>query len=318
MATVQQVENKKKMQRFRRLDNAHISAIESLSRKFQFLRERVEVHMPHHRAKQVFQSSALWVWPKFDKRPVGFLIFMEDFPPCIWYPDRQEGMTFRWILPPLFCEKGATVCLANLLPSESILQIEDLIIYQGNPIWSSLVFSKRWDMLQTFWNTIPSDQPLLSVTPRIVTPICLDDWPIDYDFAIYWIIQPDHVGQPRWFWKDIVTQHHTIQYVAPQLKRNTEVMSILCAHCSPYTKMVLPDIYHLQSQEGHSLGLASISSIELSQQLRQYFVDFTKSNGLPVEVKWNDSFKKYQICRIMPADTPITTKSFFHHSESSC
>jgi hypothetical protein len=40
-------------------------------------------------------------------------------------------MTFRWILPPLFCEKGPTVCLANLLPSESVLQIEDLIIYQG-------------------------------------------------------------------------------------------------------------------------------------------------------------------------------------------
>lgn len=318
MSTTHHEDNKKKMPRFRRLDTSHISAIESLSRQFSFLRERVEVHMPYHRAKQTFQNSAVWVWPKFDKRPVGFLIFMENYPPCIWYPDRQEGMTFRWMLPPLFCEKGPTVCLANLLPSESVLQIEDVVIYQGNPIWSSLTFSKRWDILQTFWNTFPSDQPLLSITPRIVTPICLDDWPLDYDFAIYWIIQPDHAGNARWFWKDIVTPHHATNYVAPQLQRNTEVMSILCAHCSPYTKMILPDTYHLQSQEGHSLGLASISSLDLSQKLRLHFTDSTKSNDLPVEVKWNTSFKKYQIISVLPANTPITTQSFFHHSDSSC
>jgi hypothetical protein len=309
--------DQKKLARFRRLDTAHISAIESLSRTYPFLRDRMEVHMPYHKAKTAFQNSTLWMWPKFDKRPVGFLIFMEDFPPCIWYPDRQEGMTFRWVLPPLFCERGPIVCLANLLPSESVLQIEDLIIDQGNPIWSSLTFSKRWEKLSELWNRIPTEQPLLAFTPRIVTPISLEDWPHHYDFAIYWIIQSDHAGQPRWFWKDVVTVHASPTYIAPQLKRNTEVMSTLCAYCSPYTKMVLPDIYSLQSQEGGSLGLAAITSLQLSQSLRSSFSSSNSPQGIPVEVTWNDSFKKYQIHKILPIDTPITTQSFFHHLQSS-
>lgn len=310
---------KKKLARFRRLDTAHISAIESLSRRYPFLRDRVEVHLPYHRAKSAFQNSALWVWPKFDKRPVGFLIFLEDFPPCIWYPDRQEGMTLRWILPPLFCEKGPTVCLANLLPSESVLQVEDLLIHQGQSLWTSSTFSQRWDALQEFWKVLPRDQPLLGVTPRLVEPICLEDWPIHYDFAIYWIVQPDHAGQPRWFWKDVVTPHTAPTYVAPQLKRNTEVLSVLCALCVPHTKAALPDVYLLHSQEGDVLGLASIPSLELSQSLRSQFSDpeAAMSPGVPVEVKWNDAFKKYQIVRLLPSTTPVTTRSFFHHMASS-
>lgn len=305
----------KKMTRFRRLDTAHISAIESLSRRYPFLRDRMEVHMPYHRTKSAFQSGALWVWPKFDKRPVGFLIFLEDYPPCIWYPDRQEGMTLRWILPPLFCEKGPIVLLANLLPSESVLQVEDVLIYHGTPVWQSLAFSARWDILQGIWREIPSDQPLLAVTPRLVTPYCLEEWPLHYDFAIYWILQPDHAGQPRWYWKDVVTPHVAPTYVAPQLKRNPEVMTMLCAQCLPSTKVTLPDIYELTSQEGDTLGVASIGSLGLSKTLRDTFSNDV--TGLPVEVRWNAPFQKYQIVRILPAGTPISTTSFFPHAESS-
>jgi hypothetical protein len=229
-------------------------------------------------------------------------------------------MTFRWTIPPLFFEKGPIVCLANLLPSESVLQVEDIIIHHDKAVWTTHTFSKRWELLQEFWKSIPTNQPLLGVTPRLVSPICLEDWPHQYDFAIYWIIQPDCAGQPRWFWKDIVTPHTSVSYVAPQLKRNTEITTILCAYCTPYTKMVLPDIYTLQSQEGEVLGLASIPSLELSKTLRVQFVGDTQTvipEGVPVEVKWNNIFKKYQILRILPSGTPITAHSFFHHMESS-
>jgi len=305
----------KKMTRFRRLDTAHISAIESLSRRHPFLRDRMEVHMPYHRAKPAFQSGPLWVWPKFDKRPVGFLVFLEDYPPCIWYPDRQEGMTLRWILPPLFCEKGPIVLLANLLPSESVLQVEDVLLYHGTPVWQSLAFSARWDILQGLWQEIPSDQPLLAVTPRLVTPYTLEEWPLHYDFAIYWILQPDHAGQPRWYWKDVVTPHVAPSYVAPQLKRNPEVMTMLCAHCAPCTKVTLPDVYELTSQEGDTLGFASIGSMGLSKTLRETFSNDV--TGVPAEVRWNAGFQKYQIVRILPIGTPVSTTSFFPHAESS-
>lgn len=299
---------KQKIARFRCLDTDHISAIESLFNKFPFLKERVEIHMPFSRAKSTFSSGTVWLWPKFDKRPVGYLIFIDGFAPCIWYPVRQEGMTFRWLLPPNFNQKGATVCLANILAGESVLQIEDIIIDKGKDLWSTMIFSERWNKLRDFWNCLPPDQPLLAFKPQIVKPIALSDWSLHYNPAIYWIIQSDHVKQPRWYWKDTVVEYKAKEYIPPVLKRGTEIVSILCALCIPYTKTVLPDTYSLYAQEGVNLGFASIPSLELSLELR-------KTTGVPVEVKWNDTFNKYQIMRIMPNETPITTASFFYHKK---
>jgi hypothetical protein len=305
---------KKKLVRFRRLDNQHILAIESLYSKYPMLRDRFEIHMPFHRSKSTFSSESVWVWPKFDKRPVGFLIFMDGFAPCIWYPDRQEGLTFRWLLSPTFCQNGPTICLANILADESLLQIEDIIVHHGKDLWSQSRFSERWNQLHDFWSSLPSHQPLLAFKPQIVKPLTIEEWSQQYDSSIYWIIQHDQSRQPRWFWKDTVTvpSKPNIEYIPPTLKRSADIPTILCAACSPYTKMILPDTYSLSSQEGESLGIASISTIELSQTLQQLFTDKSLS-FVPVEVKWNDSFKKYQITNILPKHTTITTNSFFHH-----
>ena len=309
---------KKKVARFHRLDNDHISAIESLYKTHPFLKDRVEIHMPFHRAKSTFSSGSVWLWPKFDKRPVGYLIFLDGFAPCIWYPERQEGMTFRWLLPPAFCQKGATVCLANILAGESLLQIEDIVIYQGKDLWSHQLFSERWNTLLTFWNSLPPDQPLLAFQPRLVQPIPLSEWHLHYNPAIYWIIQADHARQARWYWKDVVTvpEYKAVEFIAPILKRSKDMITVLTALIVPYAKMILPDTYSLFSQEGKALGMASISSLELSLELRGLFVDKAATAGLPVEVTWNDAFQKYQVVRVLPANTPITTESFFHHMRS--
>jgi hypothetical protein len=304
---------KKVIPRFRRLDIDHISAIETLYKSFPFLTQRVEIHMPYSRAKSTFSNNSVWVWPKFDKRPVGYLIFMEGFAPCIWYPERQEGMTFRWLLPPNFCQKGPIICLANILAGESVLQIEDIIVHEGKDLWSNMIYSQRWEILRTFWQSLPVDQPLLAFKPQIVKPIRLSEWSSHYDPSIYWIIQADHSRQPRWFWKDTVTvpEHKPVEFIPPTLQRSAEIHNILVAYCIPYTKMVLPDTYALQSQEGNDLGIASISTLSLSSELRRKFNE--TASGIVVEVRWNEEFNKYQIMRIMPDTTPITTNSFFYH-----
>lgn len=302
---------KSKNARFRRLDNDHISAIESLFKSFPFLNGRVEIHMPYNRSKSTFSTDTVWLWPKFDKRPVGYLMFIEGFAPCIWFPERQEGMTFRWLLPPNFCQKGAIVCLANILSGESVLQIEDIVIYEGKDLWSTMIFSERWNILRDFWNSLPPDQPLLAFKPRIVTPINLCNWHLYYDSSIYWIIQSDCYRQPRWYWKDTVTipEHKPVEFIAPILKRGVDIPTILIAYCTPYAKAILPDTYSLYSQEGVNLGVASISTLNLSLEIRAIMTP----NGIPVEVKWNDNFNKYQIIHIVPEKTPITTASFFYH-----
>ena len=302
---------KQKVPRFHRLDTNHISAIESLYKRYPFLNDRMEIHMPFGRARTTFSTSNVWLWPKFDRRPVGYLVFIEGYAPCIWYPERQEGMTFRWLLPPAFSQQGPTVCLANILAGESLLQIEDVVVLHGKDLWSAQPFSERWVSLGEFWRTIPPDQPLLAFKPQVVKPLALIDWSSQYDPSIYWIIQPDHARQARWYWKDTVTERTHVNYIAPILKRSAEMTTLLCANCTPYTKMNLPDTYSLLSQEGESLGMASIASMSLSMELRDRIK--LAVDGLPVEVRWNEAFRKYQIVRIMPTASPITTASFFYH-----
>jgi len=304
---------KQKVARFHRLDNTHISAIESLYRMYPFLKQRVEIHMPFHHAKSTFSTGKVWLWPKFDKRPVGYLIFLNGFAPCIWYPERQEGMTLRWMLPPTFHQHGPTVCLANILAGESLLQIEDIVVYQGKDLWSNTVFSKRWTIVSDFWSSLPPHQPLLAFKPQIVKPIALSEWHLHYNPSIYWIIQPDHYGHARWYWKDTTIEHNKNEFVPPKLKRNPEILTTLCAFCTLYTKAVLPDTYTLLSQEGKNLGVASIPTLEMSKELRALFLE-KKVTGIPVAVIWHDGFKKYQITSILQDDTTITTSSFFYHS----
>jgi len=298
---------KKKVARFHRLDTQHILAIEALYKKFPFLRDRMEIHMPYGRAKQTFTRECVWVWPKFDRRPAGYLVFLDGFAPCIWWPERQEGMTFRWILPPGFLDNGPVVCLANLLAGESMVQVEDILVHYGADMWSTKTYSKRWDVLQTFWNSLPPEQPLMECKVQLVQPIALEDWSHHYNAQIYWIIQPDCMRQPRWYWKDVVTQHHQVEFHPPTMKRNPVVQHVLYAMCVP-SKCNLPDNYSLLSQEGTVLGVASINSLALSMKLREI-----AASGVPVEVQWNERFSKYQVVRILPADTPVTTASFFHH-----
>jgi hypothetical protein len=82
------------------------------------------------------------------------------------------------------------------------------------------------------------------------------------------------------------------------------------AAIEPYSKAVLPDTYTLLSQENVNLGVASISTLDLSLDIRKAIIN---KPFIPVEVKWNEHFNKYQVLRIMPEDTPITTASFFFH-----
>lgn len=295
-------EGNKRIPRFARLETSHVEAIETCVRRFPVLSNRLEVHLPGHRARQIFEREKLVVWPKFDRRPACFLFFLEGFAPCLWDPSRQEGLTFRWILPPGFGSN--TVCLANLLKGESVLQIEDLLVYEGKELWTSSPFSERWNQLKHFWNRLPAEQPLLAITPRIVTPISLADWDQAYDASLSWIIQPDSARSQRFYWWDSVTPKKENTYRPPTLVRAPEIQVQICALAKPYTKIGLPDAYQLEAGDNSFIGIASIATMALSQQLRTL-------KEAHVEVVWNEEFRKYQITKVLPEETPVSAASFF-------
>lgn len=301
--------------RFQCMDNQHIQALKELFEEYPVLDKRMEFHMPAANiAKGVFSSNSAWVWPKLERRPVAYLVFIESFAPCIWNPSRQEGCTLQWILTPNFYQNGPVVCLANLIQGESILQIEDVVVMDGKDLWSSVSFSKRWECLRELFRKIPSDQPLLTLKTQVVVPLSLEKWSESYDSSFSWIIQPDIAGRQRWFWKDstvpkerpseeIVKTH--IQTRTAPLHQNTA----LCANCRPYTKLNLPDTYALYSQDEEFIGLAGVSGLELSRTLKAGIV--ANPVGFPVEISWNPDFEKYQITKIMAEGSIVSPFSFF-------
>jgi len=298
----------KRVPRFNRLDEDHIKAIESCISRYPFFASRLEVHLPGHRAKHIFEKDKLLVWPKFDRRPACLLLFLENFAPCLWDPSRQEGITFRWLLPPGFGKKGATVCLANLLKGESTLQIEDILVHEGVDLWTTQPFSSRWKSLGAFWNCLPVDQPLLAVKPRIVTPLSLEDWPTYYDASLSWIIQPEGARSQRFYWWDSITPKQDPTYRAPTMVRAPDIAVQICALAKPYTKLGLPDAYSLESSEGSHIGIASIATLQLSQQMRRMC---SEKDGVRVEVQWNEDFRKYQITKLLSPEIPLSAASFF-------
>ena len=291
--------------RFSRLDEDHIQAIAKVTQR---LAPRFEVHLPGHRAKQIFEREKLLVWAKFDRRPTCLLLFIDGFAPALWDPSRQEGLTFRWILPPGFGLKGPTVCLANLLKGESVLQIEDLVVYEGTDLWSSHTFTSRWNQLRHFWNRLPPEQPLIAIKPRIVEPLSIASWATHYDNSLSWIIQPDTAGSQRFYWWDSVSPKTDTGYRTPVLQRSPELQVLICALAKPYAKIGLPDAYSLEAEGNKHIGIASISTMALSQEMRAKSKDGT---GIKVEVKWNEDFEKYQIVKILEQGTPVSAASFF-------
>lgn len=290
--------------RFQPIEHEHRRVINELHNEYPFLRGRMEIHLPYSRAKQVLSKDVAWVWAKFDRRPTTYLIFLEGFPVCLWSPDRQEGHALRWITPPNLTSNGPTVCLANLLVSESVLQVEDIIIQNGNDLWSKNTFSERWKNLLELWQSMPTEQPLLTFKPRLVEPLSLKDWKVAYDGSLSWIIQLDVRGQPRWFWRDVVTPQIKKDYRAPTIKRYPGIPTIAVADAKPYSN-ILPDTYSLFSIEAKNLGIAAVSGLELSQALRRC------GDKFQVEVSWDIEFNKYRIVRIMPTGSPVASYNTF-------
>ena len=125
-------------------------------------------------------------------------------------------------------------------------------------------------------------------------------------------MQPEAPKSQRFFWWDTVTPKEGPTYRAPALKRAAEVLVQICACVKPAPRLSLPDAYMLYNGEGGEIGLAAISALKLSQELRAAFaIDATRVAGVRAEVAWNGEFEKYEITRLMPADTPVSAGSFF-------
>jgi hypothetical protein len=99
----------------------------------------------------------------------------------------------------------------------------------------------------------------------------------------------------------------------PQPRIHTTVFAQQRAAClKKDTTTILPDSYWLEADGGASLGRVCVNRLADSQMLR---LATTGRNTLIVEVKYNETFRKYEVVKVLPDNTPLSAKDVFPEVE---
>jgi hypothetical protein len=218
---------------------------------------------------------------------------------------------------------GPIVCEVAYDKQEDTLWIWDLVIFERKNLWSTLPYSKRWEILQKMVRPLIYDSH-----PMCEIRICYPEWKPMKNFVLEseevgysYEFQPEGVGQKRLLW---LVPKKQDSFKAANFHEREMISHTTCAIIpdetpTPIYKPVnnvdtrvttntkftvgyiirdklskLPDTYKLSSISGQDLGLPAIRSMEMSTKLRNI-----SSEGCKVEIKWYDSFQKYEICSII-------------------
>jgi len=217
---------------------------------------------------------------------------------------------------------GPLVLEASYDSQEATLWIWDVLFWEKQEIWSTMPYSKRWELLQTMIRPlIQENHPQCDIHIRYPTWMTMkqfssevEEYGYSYDF------QPEKAGQRRLVWllpKKVDTfrpsNFHERKMVAegPIESKHFIKPAELPVHTVPPSivdKTVLkgtvvkdklnkmPDSYKILSESGEDLGLAAIRSIEMSKNLR---IHFQSAESCAVEIQWHETFQKYEVKRII-------------------
>lgn len=90
----------------------------------------------------------------------------------------------------------------------------------------------------------------------------------------------------------------------------TAIPQLRAARLVRDTQTALPDSYFLYAAGDEQLGRVCVPRLSQSQELRTAFTK--EKETLIVDVKWNETFSKYEVTRILPSDTPLSYREMFH------
>jgi hypothetical protein len=245
--------------------------------------------------------------------------------------DRDQPNALRFQTPFGFLRKGAWIFSATLLRGERRLILEDVFVADGVNLLRSAPYSERWATLSAAYAAFTAQQLFLGFSLVLVTPRSLAALEAEGPQpGTIWDFQPDAAGKLRLYWicpgarvgpsagAQARAAEATAHLKLPDpvnknvLKRSVAVPTIRIALVSVDKTTSLPDSYMVSSACGTQLGRASVSKLEQSKALRSAFTGAAAGAALPAEVVWHTGFNKYEVLRILPADTPAMDASAFY------
>jgi hypothetical protein len=217
---------------------------------------------------------------------------------------------------------GPIVCEVAYDSQEATLWIWDLVILEQKNLWSTMPYSKRWDLLQKIVRPLIYDShPMCDISIRYPEWKSMKDFAFETDEVGYsYEFQPENAGQKRLLWllpkaNDTFRaanfhEREMISYTTCAIIPDTDIVVKAPAPVVPKKEVVvkekhkgniigfiirdklskLPDTYKLKSEAGEDLGLAAIRSMEMSSKLRA-----VGPEGRRVELQWYEPFQKYEV-----------------------
>ena len=292
-----------------------------------------------------FQQETLYAWKRQGRERPGVLILTSaDEPAIFWDQDKDEPLSLRLQIPFGFTKKGAWIFSATLLRGERQLILEDVWVAEGRHIWTSRPFSERWRVMQDAFDSLSRQQIFLGMDLVLIEPISLAAFAAaEPEPGILWDFQPEKAGKKRivvvlpgarlGMSKGAIARAAAVaadtgsaaaamevaearalalpKCTKNPLKRSMDVPTVRIARVSVDKVSNLPDSYILTAADGE-IGHACIPKLAQSLELRKRLVGIS---FLPAEIGWHSTFKKYEIVRLLPDDTPLSPASMFYEAQ---
>jgi hypothetical protein len=280
-----------------------------------------------------FRNETIYAWKREGRERPGLLIIGAAQQPAIyWDMDRDEPYALRFQIPFGMLSNGYIALAATLLRGERRLILEDVWVHKGRRT-DSMPFSARWRALCDIYQQITAQQLFLGFEVVLTQPCSLQQFLTDAEPGTIWDFQPESSNRRRIYYvvpgarvgPSAGAQARAAEAAAHiklpptvtknVLKKTTQLLTARFAKLRPDRSTTLPDAYILESADGTNVGRASVTKLAQSQELKAKTA--ACPDGFPVEVAWHSEFKKYEILRLLPADSPLTSTSSFFETQGT-
>lgn len=247
----------------------------------------------------------------------GFLCIMKGHPIVFLSGRLQYGFALRMRVHSSLYQKQA-LFIGTLDTLYATLRLEDVWVLNGSIMYQD-AFSKRYDALQTFYNTMLVQDKHLSgfmVEVAKFSPLASLRQIVDSKEFYSVDFVAEHGGRRRWHLPLAFTQQQKKIEMAPFNEKGPEKTLVEAAipaltgqsvkqatqtqpdtrHTEAVARKIvgMPDTYDLQSKTNIDLGRGAVQTSGVSMLLRDAFTR-QKKESVEVIIQWYDEFQRYKI-----------------------
>ena len=278
---------------------------------------RVRQLLYEDKLEQSVGKHKYYVLGNEQKYEPGFLCVMQGHPIVFLHGRFHYGYALRMRLHASLYQKQA-LFIGTLDTVYGVFRLEDVWYMNGTSYYNE-PFSKRYDTLQTFFNTMfVQDNHLSGFTVERAKLSPLSDLRKIVESKEFYSVDfvPEHGGRRRWHLPLAFTHEQKkiadapfnakgpektlVEKVIPVVLPPTVPVMLDTKHTEAIARKIvgMPDTYSLQSKTNIELGRGAVQTSGLSMLLRNEFTG-KKKDAVEVSIQWYEEFQRYKITGIL-------------------